>query len=393
MTMIHNVAMLCLPGYVEPQPVLGRADTGGVVASVLALSRRLGAAGCRVDVFTRAFDGTETVVEAAENVRIVRVPCGPGGFVRRRALWDHADEYAANALAFIGRDDLRYDLLHGHDGVDGRIAALLSRSLERPFVHTVRSCDDLDGDATSFMRDASACIVPNERTASLCAERAGIDASRIDVVPPGVDLDRFRPRLDGEEEIDVQTPERFVLTLGRIDDGKGHAELLRAFSQVRIVRPDVHLVIGGGSPEPDAHEAIVMDRLIDVLDELELHDRVIFTGHLPDEEIPVYYRKADAYVLASTSHPAGTTVLEAMACGTPVVASRGVGVTEDLCHESDLLLVDSPDETELSRAIVRALADDDLVDRLRRGGRDAARTRFAWDGVSTKTLAVYDRCL
>lgn len=409
---IKNIAMLSVHGYVDPEPILGRTDTGGQVTYVLELSKHLARRGIKVDIFTRQFEGRSKIDPINDDVRVVRLPCGPDQFIRKEDMFPHWDEYVGNFLAFVDEEGISYDVFHGHYWDAGYVSMKVSEALGKPFFYTAHSLgawkrEQMGGDPAEMeklfkfeervhwenivFRKAVAHTVTTEDGKAIYKRLYDFETPDMDVIPPGVDVERFRPLTDGESERDIVTPKRFVFALSRIDSNKGHVELLRAFASVREACPGVHLVIGGGSKSPKQHELDVIAGFQKVVDELELADRVIFTGYISDDDLATYYRKAELFVLPSKYEPFGMTTLEAMSCGTPVVATRFGGIRNNLQHEHDALLVDPSDPVEFGAAMERILNDDAFRDRLRDNGLRTIHERFSWDSIAETTLAFYQR--
>ncbi len=134
------------------------------------------------------------------------------------------------------------------------------------------------------------------------------------VIPNGVDVERFRPDLDGDvvrerhglEDADL------ILHVGRVAPEKGIEFLLEAFPSLLRRKPGAKLLIVGKGPAQEEY--------IRYVERKGLGDQVIFSGFVPDEELPLYYAAADAFTTASAFETQGLTVLEAMACGKPVAA-------------------------------------------------------------------------
>jgi len=409
---IKRIAHLSVHGYFDPEPILGCTDTGGQVTYVLELARHLGRLGVDVDIFTRQFEGRERIAPVDDHVRVVRLPCGPDEFIRKEDIFPHWDEYVDNMLAFLEENDLEYQVYHGHYWDAGYVSMKVAEALGRPFFYTAHSLgawkkEQMGGDPQEMerlwkfeerihweniiFRKAVAHTVTTEDGKDIYKRLYGFETKHMDVIPPGVDVERFRPLAEGEEDMDLVAPERYVFALSRIDSNKGHAELLRAFSYVREVLPDVHLVIGGGSKNPKQHEIDVMDGFLDVVNELELNDQVIFTGYISDEELAPYYRHAELFVLPSKYEPFGMTTLEAMSCGTPVVATKFGGIRKNLRHEHDALLVDPTDEREFAAAMIRVLSDAKFARKLGRNGHATIHKRFSWASIARTTLDFYKR--
>ena len=154
---------------------------------------------------------------------------------------------------------------------------------------------------------------------------------------------------------------------------------------------DAALLIGGGSKNPKQHEIDVKAGLEDIVAKLDLGDRVKFTGYIPDDDLATYYRKAEVFVLPSKYEPFGMTTLEAMSCGTPVIATRFGGIKDDLKHNVDSLLVDPTDPQEFSKAMLKVLTDEKLASKLSKNGRKTIAQTFSWESIAARTIKFYEQ--
>jgi glycosyltransferase involved in cell wall biosynthesis len=214
-------------------------------------------------------------------------------------------------------------------------------------------------------------------------EHLRIPASRVDrvrTVPCGVDA-RFRPRGDRDAPAPTGRP-RDILYVGRSDPYKNLLGLVDAVAQVRARRSlDVRLRIAGPpdprypAPQARAHE-------------LGLTDHVQWLGYLADPALVEAYQAADLLVLPSRYEGFGLPVLEAMACGTPVVCSDRSSLPEVAGDAA--LLVDPDDTTALADAIARVLSDAALAADLRQRGLARARA-FTWRRTAEATRSIYQQ--
>lgn len=412
-TKIKNIAHLSVHGYFDPEPILGRTDTGGQVTYVLELAKSLAQINdIRVDIFTRQFEDRGQIALVNDRVRVIRIPCGPSHFIRKEDMFPHWDEFTDNLYDFIKANGLDYQVIHGHYWDAGYVSMNLSKRLGLPFFYTAHSLgawkkEQMGGDPEEMeklfkfderihwenilFREAAAHTVTTHDGRDTYKRLYNFETPHMDVIPPGVDVHRFRPLERGETELEIVTPKKFVFALSRIDSNKGHNELLRAFAHVRVDVPDAYLVIGGGSKNPKQHEVDVKNGFLKIVDELDLEDRVIFTGYIPDEELATYYRKARLFVLPSKYEPFGMTTLEAMSCGTPVVATKFGGIRKNLNHEVDAVLVDPTNEVEFSAAMTRVLTDEAFAEKLSTNGSKTIRERFSWESIAATTLKFYER--
>lgn len=173
-------------------------------------------------------------------------------------------------------------------------------------------------------------------------------------------------------------PERFFLFLGTLEPRKNLPLLIAAYA--RIARAaGVPLIIGGS-------KGWLYDSIFATLESLGLGDQVRFAGYIPQEDQALWYAAATVFVFPSLYEGFGMPPLEAMACGTPVVASTSSSLPEVVGDAG--LLVDPHDEIGLADAMLRVLNDPDLRDELRTRGLQQAR-RFTWHATATQTLATY----
>lgn len=413
MSKIKNIAQFSVHGYFDPEPVLGRTDTGGQVTYVLELARYLAKINdIKVDIYTRQFGGRETVAHVNDRVRVVRLPCGSDEFIRKEDIFPHWNEFIDNAQAFFKENGLQYDVLHGHYWDAGYVCMNLAERLDQPYFYTAHSLgawkrEQMGGDPAEMeklwkfeervhwenilFRKAAAHTVTTEDGKDIYKRLYDFETPHMDVIPPGVDIHRFRPLESGEKERDLDTPDNYVFCLSRIDSNKGHAELIRAFAHVAKKVPDATLVIGGGSKEPNQHEMNVRAEFVKIIDELNIGDRVVFTGYVDDDDLATYYRKARLFVLPSKYEPFGMTTLEAMSCGTPVAATKFGGIRKNLQDGYDALMVDPGDEKEFGAAMTRLLTDEALSSKLIGNGLKTIGERFSWEAIAETTLKFYER--
>ncbi|MCL0090937.1 glycosyltransferase [Dehalococcoidia bacterium] len=418
--MIRRIAMLSTHGYFDPVPTLGRTDTGGQVVYVLELSKGLSRKGIKVDIFTRWFDRSRSQVDPlpdSPDVRVIRIPAGPWEFIRKEDIYEVLPELAKNMTEFIKKNALNYDLFHGHYVDAGIVSLDVAKALGKPAFFTAHSLGawkrvQMGGDPEEMERtfrfehriseeqrifnSVRAQTVTTEVQKERLRTLYNFARGNIVVIPPGVDTERFRPSHDGEagaSHASSLLPDKYVLCISRIDSNKGYDFLLNAFDIVRKEIPDVHLVIGGGSPTPGQVEAGVYDMMRAIIEEKQMQDRVHLLGYVPDELMAPYYRQAQMFVVPSKFEPFGMTALEAMACGAPVVASSLGGIRDVIVEGENGLLVDPSNADELAGAMLRLLKDRRLAAEMGRVGCDLVRDRYSWKSVAERFVAFYEEYL
>jgi mannosylfructose-phosphate synthase len=309
---------------------------------------------------------------------------------------------------FIKQSGLEYDLFHSHYWDAGYAGMNLADRFGLPFIYTAHSLgawkkEQMGGDPAEMeklfkfterihweniiFRRAEAQTVTTVDGRESYKRLYDFESDDMIVIPPGVDVYRFRPEPHTDTP-PVDTPEKYVFALSRIDSNKGIDFLIKAFDHVSK-KSDAQLVIGGGSKNPKQHEIDVKKALFELVESLDLGGRVTFTGYVPDEHLDTYYRNARVFVLPSKYEPFGMTVLEAMGCGTPVVATGFGGLRHVLTNRKDSLLVDPSDSEQLGSAIADILTNEELAAKLRKTGLELIEKKFSWQSIAKQHVDFY----
>ncbi|TKX52989.1 glycosyltransferase family 1 protein [Halorubrum sp. SS7] len=316
-------------------------DVGGAETYAYELSNTLGRAGHNVDVFTMEA-ATDGEIDVHENVSVTRL-------MKRRRLVT-VDTVLFSIVARRKIDFDAYDVVHGTLMPASTVAFTPGFGMaDVPLVVTshgtsvgeMRSSDPhtyedylmkyvfhpmnivLDSIAGRF---ADRIIAISDHTQEQLVDTYRFDSDRVSMIPHGVDNERFHPDAGPHPAPDS---EKFTLLyVGRLGPRKGVDLAIESFAA--LDRPDVELLIAGTG----RHE----DRLRNLASELGVSNRVRFLGFVPDDELPALYASSDLFVLLSSYEGYGLVLLESMACGTPVVASRAGGITTVVDGKSGALV-------------------------------------------------------
>ncbi|HET8888979.1 MAG TPA: glycosyltransferase family 1 protein [Candidatus Angelobacter sp.] len=235
-------------------------------------------------------------------------------------------------------------------------------------------------------RMAARIITDSEHSRREIARYLNADPDRIDVIYPGVDR-AFHPVTDAVQLADVRSrfgiDREYILCVGIYKLRKNHAGLLRAFQRCLANGTQAQLVIAGPMAEGEA----VLRRLAA---ELGVAEHVVFTGFVNDADLRALYSAARVCVCPSLYEGFGFTVLEAMACGAPVVCSGATSLPEVAGDAA--LYFDPHDPEEMASQLVSAFSDDALRASLIEQGRQNLQ-RFNWVETARQTLAVYRQAL
>jgi len=217
------------------------------------------------------------------------------------------------------------------------------------------------------------------------------DADNIEIIPPGVDVHRFKIPTKAELNAPTTLPKKYIFCLSRIDTNKGHDLLLKAFALVKEEVKDVDLVIGGGSPNPKPREQSVFDMMHKIIAEEKMENRVMFIGYVDDDKMAQYYQQSELFVLPSLFEPFGMTTQEAMACGKPVVASKFGGIRNVITHEKDGMLVDAANAQEFADAMIKILKNSDLKKSMGLAANELIMREYSWEAIADKFLDFYQK--
>ena len=215
--------------------------------------------------------------------------------------------------------------------------------------------------------------------------RLGVPRRSIKVVPCGVDTDEFSPDGPGAD----RTGRPRLVTIADLNEHDELSTLLQALSKV----PGAELVVAGGPPRAKLRGDMAYRRLAKVAESLDVTGRVLFAGEVGRSALPPLLRSADLLVNVSEYDPTGMVSVQAMACGTPVVATAGGGQVDAVVDGTTGILVPSGRPALLAQRIRQLLAHPMLLEAFSVAAADRARSRYSWDRIAGETLAVYDRAI
>jgi glycogen synthase len=233
------------------------------------------------------------------------------------------------------------------------------------------------------LRHADAVIALTSGTAKKLVSCYGLSANRIFVIPDAVDVANMRRRI-GESELKLflekyKIPDgRKIVFIGRLSHQKGVSHLIKAFVELRRLGTDATLILAGDGPYRRRLQKEVIAGGID--------DRTVFLGSVHHDDIPLLLASTDVLVVPSIYEEFGSVLLEAMAAGIPIVASRVGGIPFTITHGENGLLVPPKDESQLTNTVRLILRDRHLAERL---GRRAAIDAQKYD-LSQQAQAVIE---
>jgi D-inositol-3-phosphate glycosyltransferase len=393
---MRSLAVLSL--HTSPLAQPGSGDSGGMNVYVRELVAALAQAGVRSEVYVRRWaDDLPEVVDVEPGFRVVHVDAGPPDLTKED-LPEVVDEFTDGVARHMRRQG-GPEAIHANYWLSGLAGHRLKHELSLPLVstfHTLARVKAETGDPEPDRRvDAETEVIAcSDAILANCADEVtqlvelyGADASRIEIVPPGVDHAFFSPgdRRGARAALGLGD-HPVLLFVGRIQPLKGLTVAIGALAELSSRHPDAVLVaVGGqsglgGSEEMAAAQALIARH--------GLQDRVRFVAPQPHHMLSTYYRAADVCIVPSRSESFGLVALEAAACGTPVVAAA-VGGLRTLVDEGVTgFLVDTRDPADYAGAVATLLDDHGLSAKIAEAAAERARG-FTWSTTAARLRRLY----
>jgi D-inositol-3-phosphate glycosyltransferase len=323
----------------------GGKDTGGMNVYVNELAISLGKQGHSVDVFTRLQNNRrKRVIQIGENARVVHIQAGPEK-LDKLAIFNYLPEFTSNLEDFRNGNKLEYDVIFSHYWLSGVSGTTLQQIWHVPHLvmfHTLGIIKNSVGSGEnepqlriesekSLVNQCDRIVASTEHEKEFLLNEYDIDPEKVTVVPCGVNLERFKPKdkTEAQRKIGLKEIERVVLFVGRIERIKAIDRLIVAVSLVKNV-PDIKLLVVGG--DRNSHDEV--RRLKAWASGLGIEKIVHFRDSVPQSKLSDYYSAADVLVLPSYAESFGMVALEALACGTPVIANN-VGDLKNIIRQGE----------------------------------------------------------
>ncbi len=379
-------------------PIAGDSTGQADDARLRELSRSLAGNGHRVTVYAQR-NGSAGTPERAELEPGVRVEyVGPSPRVPlpavSRSCWRRCPA-SARPLHERWNSD-RPDVVHALRWTSGLASLAAARDLRIPVVQTFDSLGVAErrhhviaSDAgterirlePAIGRSASAVVAGSSDEESDLT-RLGVPRRHIRVVPCGVDTDEFTP----EGPVAERTNRPRLVTVADLSETEALANLLRAMSKV----PGADLIVAGGPAREQLGDDLGYRRLVKLAESLGVASQVTFAGQLGRSARPSLFRSADLLVSVSEYDPSGLTSIQAMACGTPVIASAVGAQVDAVVDGTTGILVPPGRPALLAQRIRQLLQHPMLLEAFSVAAADRARSRYSWDRIAHETISVYD---
>ncbi|MFC0580990.1 glycosyltransferase [Micrococcoides hystricis] len=394
-----RIALLSL--HTSPLAQPGQGDAGGMNVYVRSVAEEIAASGHQVDVYTRDDGSVDAGWDSPQEPTLHKLSVGPAEPISKDEIADLVDEFAAElAQAFAAGN---YDAVHTHYWISGiaglealqRLSSTTDKTL--PLVHTMHTiaavknssyAQNLEHPARQeaemqLCAKAEALVVNTAAEAAELVHYYDADPQRIEVIAPGVNLERFSPT--GPKRRWGEAEELKILFAGRLQPLKGPDILVSAlecWQEKRATPLPVKVLITG---------AISGNHSMDLPAQVRaagLEDLVEFIGPLVHEELAAAYRGADVVVMPSHSESFGLVALEAQACGTPVLAHRVGGLTAAVADGISGELLPNLDPRTWAAALHRWALHPNLVAQYAQAARPHAEA-FSWERTAATSVQLY----
>lgn len=413
---------------------LGRdADTGGQTLYLVELARALGERDdvAQVDLVTRRIVDPSVDEQYAQieehlsgKVRIVRIDAGPEEYIPKEALWDHLDNFTDNLALWLREQSCRPDIVHSHYADAGYVGVRLANLLAVPLVHTGHSlgrdkrkrllANGLSSKAIETTYNMNRRISAEEELLAnadlvITSTRNEIESQYglynyynpdcMTVIPPGTNLSRFYPPVEGEEFSVLEKLRPFlrdpgkplVLALSRPDERKNIPILIEAFGRNPALRKAANLLLIAGNRDDirdlDNGPQRVLTQLLLELDAHDLWGCVALPKQHTGKDVAEFYRAVShgrgVFINPALTEPFGLTLLEAAACGLPLVATENGGPVDIISNCRNGILVDPVDPGAIAEALLELLENPKRWGEASRNGIKGVRRHYTWKAHAT----------
>lgn len=415
----NRQAIALISDHGDPAATIGQEDAGGQNVYVRQIGESLAKLGWQVDMFTRKrYPNDTAIVQHSPYCRTIRLNAGPTIFIPRDRLFGYMPEFLASFLDFQAREGISYPLIHTNYWMSAWVGLQLKKNSNIQIIHTYHSLGAVKYRTVSYRPEIATtrldierqileqgdCIVATSPQEQAVLRSLVSNKGTIKVIPCGTNLQmtHVMPKQDARRELfqselsdlgwDIDAP--IALYVGRFDPRKGIETLVEAIKILKQQgRSDaLHLLIVGGS-DPSQSDGEERARIEAIVYSLGLESQTHFVGQVSHDRLPLYYRAADVCVVPSHYEPFGLVAIEAMGCGTPVVASDVGGLKFTVVPGETGWLVPPRDPHAFARAIDRVLSDRIASQSMSDLATLRVQQNFTWTGAAVQLSDLYRRLL
>jgi D-inositol-3-phosphate glycosyltransferase len=403
----NRQAIALISDHADPAAAIGEEEAGGQNVYVRKIGEKLAELGWQVDMFTRKTDAdAPSIVEHTPYCRTIRLKAGPEEFIPRDNLFDYMPEFVKSFQTWQKEQSIYYPLIHTNYWLSAWIGLELKKYSNIQLLHTYHSLGavkylatenrpaiaDIRLQVEKDILEKGDCVVSTSPQEAKTLREMVSKFGNIEIIPCGTDTENFQllSKVETRQKLGLDINDKIVLYVGRFDPRKGIETAVRACASMKS--DNFKLVLVGGSSD-NRLDGAERARIEKIVEEVGLKEHTIFAGQIGHDLLPYYYAAADVCVVPSHYEPFGLVAIEAMACGTPVVASDVGGLKYTVVPEETGLLAPPKDTEAFSKAISRILFDDVWLKKLSKQARANVDRRFSWTGVGVQLNDLYNRLL
>lgn len=386
----------------DPSVQLGKEGAGGQNLYVRSLGLSLAKRGCQVDMFTRRENPDQAaIVELAPGCRTIRLDAGPAHFIPRTELFGYLPEFVEAWLSFAQASGQTYELIHTNYWLSGWVGLQLKKYLSLPQVHTFHSIGAVKYETMGTLPliaqtrldveqrclEQADCVIATSPQEAITLRQIVSRKGQIRVIPCGINAQHFASvsRQEARQQLGIELNSRMILYVGRFDRRKGIETLVEACA--KLPQP-FHLYLVGGS-RSDGSDVQEQRRIQAIVRELGLETATTFTGPVSQEQLPPYYAAANVCVVPSYYEPFGLVAIEAMAAGTPVIASDVGGLQYSIVHNETGVLVPPCNANLLAAALSDVFSDSERWELITEAGQQRVQSQFSLSAVAAQVHQLY----
>lgn len=406
-----NRRIALISEHASPLAAIGGADAGGQNIAVAELAQHLASLGYEIDIFTRWDDSRmPKIVNWRDGIRVIHVKAGPITFIPKEKLLPYMPAFTKDMLRFIDEEGISYKLIHAHFFMSALVAAEIKKELGIPFVVTFHALGKVrrqhQGKNDWFSDEGFAIeervVREADQLVALCpqdrddlVELYDADPEKITIIPNGFRADEVHPmdKLLARMALKLDPKEKIILQLGRMVPRKGVDTVIQALAYMRREHSFKArlLIVGGESDEPDPAVTPEIGRLMKIAEDEGVSDMVTFVGRRSRDMLHYFYSAADVFVTTPWYEPFGITALEAMACGTPIVASSVGGLKTTVIDGKTGFLVPPKDPVALGERLLEVLRSKRLATYFTENGLRHVNESYTWMKAARLTAKLYER--
>lgn len=409
--MLNRLAILSV--HTSPLAPMGGKKTGGMNVYLRELAYELGSRGIHVDIFTRRTSPHEPKIDEGigQGVRVIYLDAGDPTPLAPDMIFDLLPEFTAKLIAFATCHSLKYDLIYSNYWLSGWVAQKLKESWGIPFVQMFHTLGQMKQRILTHER-----VLPNQRIrieteivawadriiAATPAEHAQLmwlyraNRRKIMIVPPGVNIQRFYPQSQAlaRQQLGIDADHKVLLFVGRIEPLKAIDTIINAldvlYQQDAQALDNLRFIVIGGDPHSD--QDTEMQRLQAMTHDKGLDKIVQFVGAKDQSLLPTYYAAATIVTMPSDYESFGMVALEAMASGTPVIASKVGGLAHLVRDEETGFLVPVREPQSIANCIDNLLQDKINIAEMGKQAYQLAQS-YSWQRIADRILSIFNDAL